>query len=67
MYERLVVTCQVKTAEASIGSPNEIIPHETYVDLRMNQEDKKIKDALVSQICNILAAEFAKEMPKRKK
>lgn len=33
----------------------------------MAQEDKKVKDILVNQICNILAAEFAKEMPKRKK
>lgn len=37
LYDRFVVTCQVKTAEASVGSPNEIVPHENYIELKMNQ------------------------------
>lgn len=41
------------------------------MDLKMSQEDKKIKDIVVNQILNVLAAEFAaefaKEMPKKRK
>lgn len=37
MYDRLVVTCQVKTAEASVELPSQIAPQETYINLRMNQ------------------------------
>ncbi len=37
------------------------------MDLKMGQEDKKIKDIVVNQILNVLAAEFAKEMPKKRK
>ncbi len=60
LYDRLLITCQVKTAEASVGLPSEIAPSETYINLRMNQEGKKVKDEIVQQILNILAAEFAK-------
>jgi hypothetical protein len=27
LYDRLVVTCQVKTAEASVGFPSQIAPN----------------------------------------
>lgn len=27
MYDRLIVTCQIKTAEASVGMPIQIAPH----------------------------------------
>ena len=37
MYDRLVVTCQVKTAEASLGTQAEIIAHEDYIQLKMDE------------------------------
>lgn len=44
----------MKTACASTGSPNDIIPNETYLNLRMAQYNSKVKDNIVDQICNIL-------------
>jgi uncharacterized GH25 family protein len=44
MYDRLVIACQVKTAENSVGSHYEIVPQESYINLRLNQEDSKLKN-----------------------
>ena len=38
MYDRLVVTCQIKSAEASVRQPTEIAPVENYIELKLNHE-----------------------------
>ncbi len=47
--------------------PLEIIMKEEAVELIQKKEEKNIKNELVDNIINILMAEFAKEIPKRKK
>lgn len=67
MYDRLVVTSQVRAAEASVKYPTCIAPEENYIEVRMGQEEREMKEAIVSQIVGILAAEFGREMPRRRK
>ena len=55
MFDRLVVTSQVKSAEASVGQPLESVPNETYMEMKMKKEEDQLKDAVVSQIIQILA------------
>ena len=60
MFDRIVVTSQVKAAESSVKAATEIITPESYMELKLSQEEKRLKDSVVLQIVDILAGEFAR-------
>lgn len=60
LYERFVITSQIRAADEATECPIEIVPNETYVKYRMKKEENKVKEDLVNEIVNILALEFGR-------